>query len=374
MPDMNYNHRRHRPNETERPQIIEFVNCQRIRISGVTIKNAANWVQTYSLCDHLTIDRIWVESDAFWNNDGIDVDDCTNVRISNCDVNAADDGICLKSEHSDACCDNIVIENCRVRSSASAVKFGTASHGGFRNITVRNISVYDTYRSAVALEAVDGGTLENVDVSDIYVRNTGNVIFIRLGHRNVGGAVGAARNIRILRVRAEVPFSRPDTAYDLRGPGLSFFHNPIPASITGIPGYCVEDVTLEDIEITSPGRANKGMAYIPLSRLSAVPENEAGYPEFTMFEELPAWGLYIRHARGMMMKNIFLRLKNDDFRPAYVLDDVQYLDMDDINFAPSLTAPQVVLQDVRHAAVNVQKRKLLQILEGCSELDNERQA
>lgn len=368
MPDMNYNHRRHRPNEPERPQIIEFVNCQRIKISGVIVKNAACWVQTYSLCDHLTIDNIWVDSDAFWNNDGIDVDNCTNVRISNCDVNVADDGICLKSEHADAFCDNVSIVNCRIRSSASAVKFGTASHGGFRNVTVHNISVYDTYRSAIALEAVDGGTLKNIEVSDIYAHNTGNTIFIRLGHRNVDGAVGAARNIRITRVRADVPFGRPDTAYDLRGPGLPFLYNPIPASITGIPGYAVENVTLEDIEITYPGRANKGMAYIPLSRLSAVPENEREYPEFTMFEELPAWGLYVRHVRGLSLKNICLRLKNDDFRPAYVFDDVQALDMDDINVPIFLKEPQVVLQDVRHANVNIGDKNIVQTLKRCSNI------
>lgn len=368
IPEAHYNHRRHRANEQERPQIIEFVNCQRIRIVGVTIKNAACWVQTYSLCDHVTIEGIWVESDAFWNNDGLDVDDCTNVRIANCDVNSADDGICLKSDHADACCDNILIEHCRVRSSASAVKFGTASLGGFRNVTVRDITVYDTYRSAIALEAVDGGVLENIDISDIYAYNTGNALFIRLGHRNANGAVGAARNIRIRHVRAEIPFNRPDAAYDLRGPGLEFFHNPIPASITGIPGYAVENVTLEDIEIMYPGRANKGMAYLPLSRLSTVPENERGYPEFTMFEELPAWGLYVRHAQGLTLKNICLRLKADDFRPAYVFDDVQDLTLDELNLPRTLTEPQVVCYAVRQATVKIHEKRMVQTLEPCSQI------
>ncbi len=366
MPDMQYNHRRHRPHESERPQNIEFVKCQRVEISGVVIKNAACWVQTYSLCNHLTIERIRVESNAYWNNDGLDVDDCTNVRIADCDVDAADDGICLKSDQSDAFCDNVSIENCRVRSSASAVKFGTASHGGFRNVTVRNISVYDTYRSAIALEAVDGGILENVDVSDIYAFNTGNAIFIRLGHRNVDGAVGAARNIRIHHVRVDIPFGRPDLAYDLRAAQPSFMHNPIPASIAGIPGYCVENVTLEDIEITYPGRANKGIAYLPLSRLSAVPEKERGYPEFNMHEESPSWGLYVRHARGLTLNNICFRLKEDDFRPAFAFDDVEDLAMDDIHLPSSPNEPQVVLQDTRNAELRMGKKNMVQQLEKCS--------
>ena len=70
----------------------------------------------------------------------------------------------------------------------------------------------------------------------------------------------------------EVPFGHPDIDYDLRGPAVTFFHNPFPASISGIPGHAVEDVTLENIEIVYPGRASKGMAYMPLSRLEDVPE------------------------------------------------------------------------------------------------------
>ena len=366
--DPDYSHRRHRPNEAQRPQIVEFVNCQRIKISGVTIKNASCWVQTYSLCQDLSIDRIWVESDAFWNNDGMDIEDCQNVRITNCDVNAADDGICLKSESKDACNENIYIADCRVRSSASAIKLGTASHGGFRNVKIRNISVHDTYRSAIALESVDGGILEDIDVADIFARNTGNAIFIRLGHRNVGGEVGTARNIRIRNVKAHVPFERPDTAYDLRGPALPFFHNPMPASITGIPGHRVENVTLEDIEISYPGRANKGMAYMPLSRLSAVPENESEYPEFTMFEELPAWGLYVRHVTGLAVKNICLRLADNDFRPAFVFDDVTDLKVDEVNLPVYLDDAQFVVKDVQKASFSSVHEDVVKAFEGCSEI------
>ena len=46
--------------------------------------------------------------------------------------------------------------------------------------------------------------------------------------------------------------------------------------------------------------------------------NEKGYPEFTMFEELPSWGFYVRHVKGIQMHNIKLRLQEDDFRPAFV--------------------------------------------------------
>ena len=66
----------------------------------------------------------------------------------------------------------------------------------------------------------------------------------------------------------------------------------------------IKNVSLENIRIIYPGRANKGYAHLPLHRLEDVPENEADYPEFHMFGELPACGFYVRHADGLTFKNI----------------------------------------------------------------------
>jgi polygalacturonase len=355
-----YNLRRKRPER--RPGDIKFENCENIIVSGVTIKNAAGWVQTYDLCKNLTIDHIRVESDAYWNNDGMDVVDCVNVTITHCFVNSADDGICLKSEHAGYFNDNIYINNCTVRSSASAVKFGTASVGGFKNITVKNIRVFDTFRSAIALESVDGGFLENVLIDSIFATNTGNPIFIRLGHRNVDGPVGSLKNVVIKNIKAEMPFGRPDANYDLRGPDLDFFHNPFPSSIVGMPGHHVENVTLENIEISYPGNGNDGLAILPLSRLKDVRENENGYPEFSMFGELPAWGFYVRHVNGLTMNNIYIAARVKDYRPACVFDDVSVLNLDQWQIQEDDAGKQYILKDVKKTDMNVDK-KLIEIIQ-----------
>lgn len=142
----------------------------------------------------------------------------------------------------------------------------------------------------------------------------------------------------------EVPFGRPDINYDLRGPAVTFFHNPFPSSISGIPGHDIENVKLENIEIVYPGRATRGIAYMSVSRLKDVPENEKGYPEFTMFEELPSWGFYVRHVKGIQMHNIKLRLQEDDFRPAFVFDRVSDVRLSDISLPENKKAGQVVLR------------------------------
>lgn len=316
-----------RPKWYLRPQIIEFVNCRNIHVKNVTVRNAACWVQTYDRCEHVVMDSMRVESDAYWNNDGMDIQDCKNVRITNCYVNASDDGICLKSQSPDHFCDSIYIANCIVRSSASAIKFGTVSHGGFKNVTVEHIRVFDTFRSAIAIECVDGGFLQNISVNHIEATNTGNAIFIRLGDRNSTRPAGTLKNVVIKNVKVEVAFDKPDLKYEIRGPELPFFHNPFPSSITGIPGHQVENVTLENIRIICPGRGNNGLANLPLSRLDQVPEKEGAYPEFSMFGELPAWGLYVRHMDGLTMKDVVFSLNEADYRPAIIFDDVTNLDM-----------------------------------------------
>lgn len=321
-----YNLRERRPKYDSRPQLIEFVRCEGIEVRHVTLKNAACWVQTHHECRDIVIDSVTTISDAYWNNDGIDIQDCINVRITNCFVNSADDGICLKSHSPYKYCDSIYIANCTVRSSASAIKFGTRSLGGFRNVEIRDIRVYDTFRSAIAIESVDGGFLENVLVDGIEATNTGNAIFMRLGARYndfAGKAPGTLKNVVLRNIRAEVAFDRPDSRYEIRGPALPFFHNTFPASIVGIPGHPIQDISLENIEIQYPGRGNKGLAYMPLSRLKEVPELPKAYPEFSMFGELPAWGFYVRHVEGLKMKDVKISIKEADYRPAIVLDDVK---------------------------------------------------
>ncbi len=347
-----YNFRRKRPSEVLRPQLIEMVNSSQIEISGVTLKNAACWVQTYDKCTDLVIDRIHVDSDAYWNNDGMDISDCKNVRITNSYVNAADDGICLKSHTKGFLNDNIYIANCTIRSSASAIKFGTASVGGFKNITIDNITIFDTFRSALAFEAVDGGSIENVVVTNVTATNTGNALFIKLGHRNVDGKVGSIKNIKIKNLNVHIPFTKPDLKYKIRGPEPSFFHNVFPASISGLPGYDVENITLENVSISYPGRGNKGYAYLPTLPLKSVPEKASSYPEFSMFGELPSWGLYVRHVTGLEMKNVRMSVRENDYRPAYVFDDVKGLKIEGGSITSLSTNGQFVIKDVKRMIVN----------------------
>ena len=333
-----------RPSENVRPMLIKFTGCADVTLRDITLRSAACWVQDYIDCERLTLEHVTVRSTAAWNNDGIDIYGCRDVVVRGCDVDSADDGICLKS--GDAACDRVLIENCRVRSSASALKFGTGSHVGFKNITVRNLEVYDTARSAIALESVDGAIIENVDIAHVRATNTGNAIFLRLGHRDAKSPVGALRNVLISDVTVEVPADQPDLKYPFPCPPVRVAHNLIPSSIVGLPGHPVQNVTLRDITISYAGGGRRARAQVPFDR---VPEQAGRYPEFSMFGELPAWGFYCRHAEGISFSNCTFRCAAHDFRSALVCDDVNKLQLDACRLLPAGDEPVVLLNAVHEA-------------------------
>ena len=314
--------RNDRPEADNRAMIINFRNSKNILIRGVTIRNAASWVQTYDQCINLRLDSLFVDSRAFWNNDGIDIVDCDSVAVTNSYIDAADDGVCLKSHDAGKFCNNILVRNCTIRSSATGIKFGTASYGGFRNVRLINNKVFDTYRSAVALEAVDGGFLENVTVDSLQSLHTWNAVFLRIGER-VAGKKGRLEHIQVRNVYAEVPAGKPDAGYEYEGPIEDMPRNLTPAIvIAGMPDVPVSDVLLENIVIKFAGGGNAMFASVTPDALEKVPEKAAAYPDFSMFGELPAWGVYIRHAKKLECRNLRLHCEKRDYRIAIVLDDV----------------------------------------------------
>lgn len=310
---------RSRGKETsKRPRLIRMVNCDQLTFSGVTYKRPAFWGLHLIDCRNIHFNAITIRfRNNGYNNDGIDLDGCENVLIENCDIDSGDDAICLKSTKNP--CRNIVVRGCRVSSNTAPLKFGTSSRGGFIDVSVTNCYFYNSPMGAIKLQLVDGGRLEDVDISRIVMENVGNPIFIRLGNRGrtytkrkgqkqepdaePGQApVGTLKNVRIRDLVAEV------TGNDKSRAG--------PIMITGIPGHYVEDVVLENITISYPGGGTQEDAE------RVVAEDITRYPEQFFFGVLPSWGAYIRHARKVEFKNVELYTRNADVRREIILDDV----------------------------------------------------
>ena len=336
--------------EAERPVIINFRNCQNIAIRDVTLTNSACWMQLYRDCRNITVENITVRNMSALTNDGLDIDGCTHVVVRGCDIDSEDDGICLKS--SDKVCEDIVVEKCRVRSTCNALKFGTASFVGFKNIICRDLIIYDTYISAIALELVDGGTMENVQINRVKISDCNNAIFLRLGHRNEKGPVGSFHNVIISDVSAEIPNRRPEEMNKFPGPWRHRCTTLVTASITGLPGHPVRDVTLTNMCIGYGGIGDTPQAdHHRLDSLDKIQECEDNYPESKMFGVLPAWGFYCRHAEGVNFENVTLCVKAKDYRPALVCDDVKNLLLDGFHVLSAGKEPVIYLKDVQGATI-----------------------
>jgi polygalacturonase len=306
-----------------RPKNIYLENCSDVLIEGVRMRSAGSWMQHYRRCDHLTIRDIAVFNHVSYNNDGLNIDSCRDVVITGCAVDSDDDAIVMKSL-SVSPCENITISDCLVSSHCNSIKMGTESGGGFQNITVTNCTIcsprfskviYGRQRglAGVALEIVDGGTLDRVAISNLTIRGVAVPIFLRLGNRarlyekdQPKPDVGKFRNVIISNI-------------------IAAECSQIGCSITGLPGHTIENVTLTNIQLGFEGGGTKEDA----SR--QIPEKPTSYPESTMFGTLPAYGFFCRHVRGLRFHNLVLKTSAPDYRHAIVLDDVNEAVVDSLD-------------------------------------------
>lgn len=317
-----------------RPKAIYFRECNNVTIKHVTVKNSADWVQTYDQCEDVLIDSITVDSKVFWDNDGIDIVDCKNFKLLNSYIDASDDAICLKSHDATKMNENIEIRNCVARSSANGIKFGTVSAGGYKNIRIINNRVYDTFRSAFTIATPDGGIVEDVLVDSLYAYNTGNAIYLRIGARWNKGRQGSIDGVTMQNIYIEVPADKPDAGYAFEGPVEDNPRNISPASIVGLKGQPIKNIVLRNVEIVYPGGSNPNYAFRGTSpkELDSIPEMEAAYPEFSQFKELPAWAFYLRHVDGVTFENVKFTAKDKEYRPAVVMDDVKNAQMTNVEY------------------------------------------
>ena len=310
-----------RVSEGIRPRLLLFRECKNVEVDNVTFRNAANWVCMYDQCENVTVNNVRVQSTAFWNNDGIDIVDCDGFLLTNSYIDASDDAICLKSHSAKKLCQHVEVRNCTARSSASGIKFGTMGAGGFNDVKIINNRVYNTYRSAITIQSVDGGICENILVDSLYATNVGNAIYLNIGARR--DKQSFMDGITIKNLYCEVAASKPDAGYEYEGPVEDLPRNISPCGIIGLKDSKIKNVILENIEIVFPGGGDRFYAYRGLDQLDEVPEMPKAYPEFSQHKELPAWGFYIRHVDGLTLKNIRLTALKADYRTAIVMDDVQ---------------------------------------------------
>jgi len=316
--------------------------CRNVLIRDVTIFHGGWFAILVTGCDNVTIDNVTLDT----NRDGMDIDCCRNVMVSNCRVNSPnDDGICPKSTHVlgyPRITENLTIVNCQVSGfeegtlldgtlkptkghGTGRIKFGTESSGGFRNVTIANCTFRNCH--GLALEEVDGGILENFTINNLTMMDLRSyAIYLTTGKRNRTPNLttnSRMRNILISNVIA-------DGVDKMSG-----------IQIMGLPEQPIEGVRLENIRLISKGGGTTNDAAIKPKELGT------GYPEPGMMGTLPAYGIFARHVRGLELANIHLNFQTNDFRPAAMFADIDGLEIDNLKpqvaegMRPAVFAPNV---------------------------------
>jgi polygalacturonase len=317
------------------PKTIAIKLCQHVAIRGITVQNSPNYAISFWGTDYVDIDGVTILNG---HSDGIDPDASRFVRIANSYIDTYDDAICPKASPSMGMeqrrgVEHLTVVNCVLRTNCNNFKFGTESSGDLRNVALSNIAMLPREQgrrpiSGIALESVDGATIDGVVISNVTMDGVQAPVFIRLGNRGRGltpPVPGTLRNVSIQNVNAR--------------------NATVTSSITGLPGHPVQRITLTSVQIDAAGghQAPLGLD---------VPEHDAKYPEATMFGTLPSFGLYARHVQGLVLDGLQTRAAAPDVRPHLVFDDVRDLTLDGfVAGSPTGAAPVVWMKDVVDAFV-----------------------
>lgn len=299
---------RPRSERNKRPVLLRFVRCNGLSLSRVRLQASAMWMVHLAQSRNIKADRVSIYNHVAGNNDGFDIDSCDGVRITYCDIDTGDDALCLKSTRPTPS-RNIFVRDCQLRSGCSSIKFGTESLGGFENVTITKCRVSKAGLGGIGIYSVDGGNVRNINISDITMEQVSVAVFLRLGSRlrifnesDQKKPVGTFRDITIKNVRA----------------GKATIAGVL---LAGIPDHAIENVTLENIQVGVPGGGTAEDAQI------VMPEKEGAYPECGMFgKTLPAYGVLLRHVKGLKMVNCQVEPAKPDARPMRFEEDVQGLE------------------------------------------------
>jgi hypothetical protein len=319
--------------QKNRPFLARFIACRNVTIRDVNMLESANWTLHLLGCEGVLIDGLKIKNSVRANRDGLDIDGCKDVSVSNCRIDSMDDAIVLKST-GPAVTRNVTISNCNVSSHASGIKFGTETTGGFENITISNCAIRDIpVYSGLAFMIVDGGYMKNIIVNNIVMDKVNIPLMIRLGNRarpyktgKPAPDIGSIENIQISNVIAT-------------NAGMT-------SHITGLHKKRIKNVSLSNINIQYKGKyGGKPLEY------NKVPLREADYPSGQLYgKALPASAFYFRNVSGLSLDQIFVSFMEKDSRIPMIFDRIEDLFLTGSHIKTK--NPLVYLRNVKNAQID----------------------
>jgi hypothetical protein len=327
----------------ERPYLIQLRGCKDVRLENVFLTNSAVWACWLLQCERVKVQGVHIENLVSPNRDGIDIDGCREVHISNCNINTEDDSIAFKVSQKGHPCRDIVVTNCIISSRCAAIRFGPDAIDNIENVTISNCAIRNTKLNGIKIQESMGASIKNITISNITMDNVRGPISVRLAGWKLENPDGA-------------PFDINDDNWENGKVQNILFNNitgttpkdNIAISITGTSKTRPGQLSFSNIDLTFTGGGTAAQG----ARRN-VPDMERDYPEMYIFGDLPAYALYMHHVSGVVLENVHFRLQAEDLRPAIVCDDVDDLELSSVKLAGSTNGESVVrLQNTKNVFIH----------------------
>lgn len=298
----------------DRPHLAIFYRCNNLLLRDALFTRSAYHCFRILQCRHVRIDGVRIYNRVNKNNDGFHFNSCQHVHISNCDVVCQDDACALFGSNK-----FVTVTNCSFSTRWSIFRFGG---GEAENITVSNCIIHETYGCPIKLSCSGRARFENMLFTNLVMKNVTGPISIGLDSRARRGAPGTqalakgvVRNIVFSHIRATVvpePRNHEDIPFDVKiYPG----EQRTCIVVNGVGEDVIENISFSDVHVVYPGG---GTAEEAATR--DVPQIAGEYFQIGV---RPAYGLYARNVRGLVLENVRFEVVAPDLRPAVVLEGVQ---------------------------------------------------
>jgi polygalacturonase len=267
-----------------RPAVIYLIDSQDIILRDFKIIDASSFTVWPIGCENVTIDNLTIRSPRNGpNTDCLDIDCCRNVRISNCNLDAGDDCIALKSDGVRLGrmmpCENIAVTNCTLSTTTCGVRIGYEGDAPIRDCVFSNLTMHQCCHGidllsirpdAKANHIVQGTPIDRISFNNIVMHDVGKAIFLWAGREKPEfDFTGHIRGVSITGLQGEVT----DSSY-----------------IGGNLDYAaIENLLLRDVRLVQNGRIDGPGA-------DGIPSHWGG--------GFMPWSLTLRQVRGIIMENV----------------------------------------------------------------------
>ncbi|QKJ30257.1 right-handed parallel beta-helix repeat-containing protein [Mucilaginibacter mali] len=312
-----------------RPYHLLFHQCKNLTVRDIYLLNSAFHSVRVIQSEFVKMEGLHIRGRVINNNDGFHFISCRYVHLTNCDVQSQDDACALFGS-----CKFVTVDGCSFSTRWSVFRFGG---GEAENITVSNCIIYETYGCPVKMRCGPGSRFENISFSNIIMRDVTGPVSIGIGLQNGQSAdpkkaPGIIRNISFNGITATVvkPVPLRETEHpSVYNPGEIFSC----VTLNAMDDVYMENITFNNVQITFPGGGT--------TEQGAVRDVPKVAGEYYQIGVPPAYGIYARNVRGLVLHNVSLSIAATDERPALIFDHVEDAAINGLNVQGDAKAESV---------------------------------